>query len=119
MLPTQADMWVCSPFLLLSAVAAHGVFDMHFSLSQLSAAALHEGSSPLSQDQPGDEQRQKGTLHSFAQAQLLKIKQTMKSEQSNCIPPARYSLDMDPTLQKLNVVKWLEVTLPMPLFGIM
>jgi len=30
-----------------------------------------------------------------------------------------HSLDMDPASQKLNVVKWLEVTRPVPQFGIM
>jgi len=53
---------------------------VHLGLSQLSTAALHEGSSPLAQDQPRDEGRQRGALLSFSQAQLFKIKETTKRE---------------------------------------
>lgn len=41
----------------------------------------------------------------------------MKNKQANHSP--QDSLDTNPTLQKLNVVKWLEVTLSIVWFGIM
>lgn len=73
---SEAGLQVCSPFPSLSPIAACGVLAMHLGVSQLSTAALPEGRGLLAWDQPSNEQRQRGTLPSFAQAQLLKMKQT-------------------------------------------
>lgn len=96
--------------------AACGVLAMHLGLSQLSAATLHGRSTSLGQDQP---RRIKTERHPalFCPNTALKIKQSMKNKQANHSP--QDSLDTNPTLQKLNVVKWLEVTLSIVWFGIM
>lgn len=95
--------------------AARGVLAMHLGLSQLSAATLHGAS--LSHRINPKQTKAERYLALFCPNTALKIKQTMKSKQANHIP--QHSPDTDPTLQKLNVVKWLEVTPAIARSGIM